>query len=374
MRIVIKEAKDNSDIKQFIQFQHELYRSDKAYVPELYISQKEMFNTQKYPFYKYGQAKHFMAFDENKMIGRISAISNPRYNQFHNSNVGFFGFFDFIDSFEVAQTLLDAANDWLRKFDYDRIIGPTNFTTNESAGYLVEGFKSSPFIMMTYNFPYYLPIIQKLGFVKEMDLYAYMIYTDKVSEKSIRIASMVEERLATQDITVRKIRMKEFDKDAAKIKSVYNSAWENNWGFVPFTDKEFHHLAGGLKMMLDEDFGYIAEHAGKPVAFSISLPNINEITKSFKNGKLLPFNLLSLLFRKKKTKFVRIVAMGVQEEFRKKGIEAIFFAKNILEAKKRGILGGEASWVLENNAMMKKAAENLNGELYKTYRLYSYNL
>jgi len=374
MHIEVKAVADNSDIKRFIQFQHDLYRSDKFYVPELYISQKEMFDTRKYPFYEYGQAKHFLAIQNNKIVGRISAISNPRYNDMHQSNVGFFGFFDFIDSFDVADALFKAAVDWLSQFEYDSIIGPTNFTTNETAGYLVDGFESSPFIMMTYNYPYYLPIIEQLGFQKEMDLYAYMLYTDKVSEKSIRISNMVEERLAKQDIHIRKINLKNFDEEAEKIKMIFNAAWEKNWGFVPFTQKEFNHLAEGLKMLIDEDFGYIAEHAGKAIGFSISLPNINEITKSFRNGKLLPFNLLSLLFRKKKTKYVRILAMGVEEQYRKKGIEAIFFAKNILEAKKRGILGGEASWVLENNVMMKKAAENLNGERYKTYRLYSKNL
>ncbi len=374
MQIKVREVVTKAEVKEFIQFQHDLYRGDAFYVPELYMAQKEMFDIHKFPFYEYGEVKHFLAYQKNKIVGRISAISNPRYNTHHNCNVGFFGFFDFIDSLDVAEALLQEAIAWLKGFAYDRIIGPTNFTTNETAGYLVDGFDASPFIMMTYNYSYYLPILNALGFEKEMDLYAYMIYTDKVSDKSIRISSLIEERLAKQDIQVRKINLKEFKTEAKSIKEIYNSAWEDNWGFVPFTKKEFVHLTEGLKMLLDEDFGYIAEHNGKAIGFSISLPNINEITKGFRNGRLLPFNILTLLFNKKKTQYVRILAMGVKEGYRKKGIEAIFFAKNIEEAKKRNIKGGEASWVLENNSLMKKAAENLNGELYKTYRLFSYDL
>ena len=126
-----------------------------------------------------------------------------------------------------------------------------------------------------------------------------------------------------------------------------------------------------MKLLVDEKFAYIAEHNGEPVGFSISLPNINEITQCFKKGRLLPFNIFKLLLRKKKVQSVRIAAAGVLEQYRKKGIEAIFFSKNILEARERNLIGGEASWILENNKDMMLAAEKLNGKLYKTYRLYS---
>lgn len=374
MHIEVRVVKTKADIKNFIQFQHDLYRDDEYYVPELYVSQREMFDRNKFPFYAYGDAIHYLAYQGETIVGRISAVSNPRYNSFHNSNVGFFGFFDFIDSEKVARVLLEKASDWLRSFGYDRVIGPTNFTTNETAGFLVSGFDASPFVMMTYNFPYYIPILEKLGLKKEMDLLAYMIHADKVSEKSIRLSAMIQDRLKRQDIRIRKMNIHAFEEEVLKVQEIYNSAWDKNWGFVPFTEAEFQHLAKGLKMLIDEDFAYIAEHRGKAIGFSISIPNINEITKAFKNGKLLPFNLLTLLFRKKKTKFVRILAMGVIEGYRKKGIEALFFAKNIQEAKKRNILGGEASWILESNNEMRQGAEKLNGEMYKTYRLFSHDL
>jgi len=201
-----------------------------------------------------------------------------------------------------------------------------------------------------------------------------MIYTSKVSEKSIQLADAIEKRLATKGITIRNIRIKDLDKETERVKNIYNSAWEENWGFVPFTDAEFEYLKNDLKLILDPNFGFIAEKDGEPIGFNLTLPNINEILQKNKRGKLFPFGIFRLLLGKSKTKTVRILAMGVKEEFRKLGIEAVFFAKNILEAKRKNLIGGEASWVLENNESMRKSAEHLNGEKYKTYRLYKMTL
>jgi len=372
MTLEVKAIKSKKELYQFLDFAHELYKTDKNYVPEIFMGQKDMFNEKKYPFFDEGKVQCFLAYDNGKIVGRIAAIKNPRYNAYHKSNIGFFGFFEFIESKEVAQTLLEAARDWLSSENYDYLMGPTNFSTNETAGFLVHGFEEPPKIMMTYNFSYYDPILKSIGLEKEMDMFAYMIYTDSASERSIKISSMLEERLKKQDIIIRDVNLKDFKNESSKIHEVYNAAWENNWGFVPFSDNEFKHLAADIKMLLDPKFAYVAEHNGKAIGFSISLPDINEITKSFKKGRLFPFNIIKLFLNKNKTRCVRIAAMGVVEAYRKKGIEAIFFAKNILEARKRKLIGGEASWVLENNTEMVQAAEKLNGQHYKTYRLYKY--
>ncbi len=370
MDLKINAVQTKKEIKQFIDFPHALYANDPHYVPELFIAQKEMHDRKKYPFYEYGDLQCFLAYKGDQIVGRIAAIKNPRYNEYHNSNVGFFGFFDFENDITIAKALLDKAKDWLKSEGYERIIGPTNFTTNETAGFLVDGYNEPAKIMMTYNKPYYIDIVQKLGLTKEMDLFAYMIPTQSVSDKSIKLSKLLEERLAKNGIKIRNISPKNFKAEVEKLKKVYNAAWEKNWGFVPFTDNEFKHIAEGLKLMVDEDFAYMAEHNGEPVGFSISIPDVNEITINFKKGRLLPFNIFKLLLNKRKPKCVRIMATGVVDGYRKKGIEAIFFAKNILEARKRNLKGGEASWILENNVDMVQAAEKLNGKKYKTYRLY----
>lgn len=374
MGFEIREANTKKEIYQFIDFAHDHYAGDPHYVPELFIAQKEMFDRKKYPFYEFGEVQCFMAYDGSKIVGRIAAIKNPRYNDYHKSNIGFFGFFEFINSKEVVEGLLQAAQKCLASENYDYLMGPTNFSTNETAGFLVDGFHEPPKIMMTYNKPYYDELLKSVGLTKEMDLYAYMLLTKTVSDKSIRLSTLLEERLKKRGITIRNISIKNFKQEVVHLKSLYNAAWENNWGFVPFTDSEFKHIADGMKMLADEDFAYMAEKDGTPIGFSISLPDINEVTKGFKKGRLLPFNIIKLLLNKKKTRNVRILAMGVIEEYRKLGIEAIFFAKNIKEARKRNLHGGEASWVLESNTEMVHSAEKLNGDKYKTYRLYKFPL
>lgn len=370
MAVQIQEVNFDKGINDFINFPHDLYENDPNYVPEIFIGQKDMMNPKKYPFHQYGKVKYFLAKQGNKIVGRIAAIDNTNYNKHFNSRVGFFGFMDFIEDQEVVNALLDKAKSFAKENGYEYLMGPTNFTTNETAGVLIEGFHEPNKVMMTYNKPYYGTMLENYGMSKEMDLYAYMIYTDKASDKALRIADAVEERLKKMGITIRNMNLKDIDNEAKRIHKIYNHAWDENWGFVPFTDAEFDYLKNDLKMIADPNFAYIAEKNGEPIGFGLTLPNINEILIKNKRGKLFPFGIFRLLFGKNRTKTVRILALGILKEYRKSGIEAVFFAKNIAEAKKRNLIGGEASWILENNAPMRAAATHLNGEKYKTYRLY----
>lgn len=370
MGMEIKKVETKKDLKKFINFPHELYKGDPNYVPMLQMAAKELFSKKKNPFFEHSEVENFLAYKDGKLAGRISAIRNNNYNNYHNSNVGFWGFFDVINDYEVAKALFDTVKQWHKKHGFEAMIGPVNFSTNDTAGLLIEGFDMPPVVEMTYNKPYYKDLIEKYGFKKDMDLFAYMIYSKNVSEKSVKLADLIQKRLEKKGITIRQINMKDFKNEVAKIKEVYNKAWEKNWGFVPATDKEFEFLAEGLKMIVNPQYALVAEHNGKFVGFALTIPNINEITINFKKGKLFPFNIFKLLMKKNKTKYVRIITLGVIEGYRKMGIEAVFFARIIQSAKKNNIIGGEASWILENNEMMNMAAEKLHGEKYKTYRIY----
>lgn len=370
MNIEIHEVSFKNGIKEFIDFPHHLYEGDKNYVPEIFIGQKDMMNPKRYPFFLYGQARFYLAKKNGKTVGRISAINNTNYNKHFGTKIGFFGFMDFIEDQEVVNVLLDKAKEFSLENGLEYLMGPTNFTTNETAGTLIEGFNEPAKIMMAYNKPYYDKLLSQYGLQKEMDLYAYMIYTDRVSEKSIRLSDMVEERLKKHGITIRNINPKDIDNEAKKIHRIYNEAWDENWGFVPFTNEEFDYLKNDLKLILNPNFAYIAEKDGKAIGFGLTLPNINEVLIKNKKGRLFPFGIFRLLIGKSRIKTVRILALGIKKEYRKSGIEAVFFAKNIKAAKKLNLVGGEASWVLENNEAMKAAAEHLNGERYKTYRIY----
>ncbi len=370
---IIEIGTDKSLIKKYIDFPHSLYQGDPHYVPELYMAQKELFDRKKNPFFEHSEVASFLAMSDNQVVGRISAIRNNNYNAYHKTNVGFFGFFDVIDDFDVCKALLDRAVSWIKEQGFTAVIGPTNFSTNDTAGILVDGFHEPPKIMMTYNKPYYGEFMERYGFRKEMDFLAYILYTEKASEKSIKLAQALEERLRRQGIVIRPITTKSLKEDVEHVRGIWNEAWADNWGFVPMTDRETKRLADELKLILSPKWCYIAEDNGVPIAFSVTLFNINEITKDFKKGRLLPFNVLKLLRKRKKTDYVRIIALGVNPTYRRRGIEAIFFAKNILQARESNVIAGEVSWVLENNQEMNASALKLNSELYKTYRLYQYD-
>lgn len=371
MNILVKEVVSKSDLKKFIDFPHDLYKSDANYVPQLTIAAKEVLDRKKNAFFQHSQAAYFLAFDQGNIVGRIAAIINNNYNQYHKSNVAFFGFFDCINDVKVASALLDKAQDWLSTYNVDAILGPTNLTTNDTSGVLIEGYDRPPVVEMTYNYPYYKELIEQCGYGKEIDLYAYFIPTKGVNEKALNLSHRIKERLESKGITFRHIEMNNFKKEVENIKGIYQRAWERNWGFVPPTEAEFSQLADGLKMIVNPDYVIIAEDQGKMIAFALALPDINEVLINVKKGRLFPTGIFKLLAGKNKVSKIRIILLGVVEEYRNKGIEGVFFANFIQVAKDKNLLGGEASWVLENNAQMVKAAEHLNGERYKTYRIYS---
>jgi len=374
MSIVVKKVENKKDLKKFINFPHDLFEGDKNYVPMLQMAANEILSEKKNPFFKHSQAQNFLAYKDNKVVGRISAVKNNNYNNYHKSNVGFWGFYDVIDDYEVSKALFDTVVEWNKQHKFDSIIGPTNFSTNDTAGLLIDGFDRPPIVEMTYNKPYYQDHIEKYGFIKDMDLFAYMITAENVSDKAVRLANLIKQRLDKKGITIRTVNMKDFKNEVSKIKKVYNKAWENNWGFVPATDEEFDFLAEGLKMIVIPEYVLVAEFKGEFIGFALTIPDINEITKTFKKGKLFPFNIIKLLTKKKKTEYVRIITLGVMEGYRKLGIEAVFYANIIEAARKNKIKGGEASWILENNIEMNAAAERLNGERYKTYRIFKKDL
>ncbi|MCB0519815.1 MAG: GNAT family N-acetyltransferase [Lewinellaceae bacterium] len=374
MKIEITEANGSKQKRRFIDFPHDLYEGDPNYVPEIYIGQKELLDEKKNPFFQHSKAQLYLAIRDGKVVGRIAAIRNNEYNRYANANVGYFGFFDVVEDYEVAKQLFDTACAWAKKEGLDAVLGPTNFSTNDTAALLVEGFDRPPVIMMTYNKPYYKDFLERYGFVKKMDMLAYFTNEEMVNMKSVRLAQMIEERLAKKGITFRPANMKKFREEIKKVSEVYKAAWDKNWGFVPPTDEEFKHMADEMKMVIDPEFALLAEHEGRLVAFALAVPDINVITRTIKKGRLLPTGIFKLLFQKKKIKRLRIILLGVREEYRKMGIEGVFYARIISRGIEKGFNEAEASWILDNNEMMKKGVEGVNMVPYKRYRIYEKTL
>ncbi len=213
--------------------------------------------------------------------------------------------------------------------------------------------------------------MENFGFKKAKDLYALwiskdVIKDDKMMSKLDRISEMI---LKKEKLTIRKVRMKDFQNEVQKVRDIYNNAWEENWGFVPMTEDEFKFIAANLKLAVDPDYVEFAEIDGKPVGFSLALPDINQAIKGL-NGRLFPFGIIKFLLNKKKINQLRVIILGIKKEYHKKGIDAVFYRNVIRAGNRKGARGAEISWVLEDNYAMMQTAEKLGAKVYKTYRIY----
>jgi len=365
----IVTVNSKKELTAFIDFPHDLYKGDPNYVPELFIAQRDLLT--KHPFHKHNSLQMFLAYDGDKVVGRIAAILNNAHNEFNKANDGFWGFFDCIDDQETANMLFDVAAKWLKGKGVDqKFIGPTNFSTNEACGLLVEGFDSPPFLLQTYNAPYYIKLVENAGFAKQVDLIAWHWVGGGYDDKSVRLLNALQERLKRNNIVIRKVNLKKFKEETAKLREVYNTAWDQNTGFVPLTDEEFEYLAKDLKLILDPDFALVAEQDGKIVAFGLALPNFNEVLQKVPRGRLLPTGIFKILMNKNKIQSLRIYALGVIDGYRKMGIEACLYGTIIKEYKRKGLKHAEAGWTLENNTLINEAIIAIKGDPYKKYRLY----
>ncbi len=365
----IVRVEDDRGRREFVSFPYELYRSYPNWVPPLRLAQKELFDPSKHPFHLHGTVQLFLARRAGKTVGRIAAILDPRFGEFHDEKAGFFGFLELIDDASVASALLGTARDWLKQNGAEVLRGPVNPSTNYECGVLVDGFDLKPSIMMTYNPPYYGPLIEQAGLAGVKDLVAYDLPIPKT--KRDRVQSLTD-RAKASGMVVRGLRMSEFDQEVERVWDIYNSAWERNWGFVPMSREEFFFHGHEMKQILVPELAIFAEIGGKPAGFALAVPDINQALQHVTDGRLLPLGLLRLLWYKRKVKWLRVVLLGVLPEFRTTLAAAGLYAALISEAERLGFGGAECSWVLDDNVLMRRAIESLGGVVSKTYRIYGW--
>jgi GNAT superfamily N-acetyltransferase len=367
-------AVDNkSSRNEFVELPYSLYRGDAHFVPQLRIAVKELLDKAKHPFYKDAEMELFLARRDSRVVGRIAAIVNHAHDRYHGEKAGFFGFFESIDDQEAATALLTQARNWVRDKGAEFLRGPVNPSTNYECGLLVEGFDSDPMVMMTYNPPYYRKLMEQAGLRKAKDLYAYLSNSHRIEMKKIdRVAHKV---LTATGVTVRPINMKDFAAEVGRVWEVYGAAtgaWAKNWGFVPMSREEFAAMGKEMKMIVKPDLVLIGEKNGKVVGFALALPDVNQALKPAK-GSLFPTGLLKILYHQRLIKSVRVLALGVVEEYRASGLAAGFYATLVQSARKLGYGDCEMSWVLEDNVLMNRSLEVMGAKRYKTYRLYDWN-
>ncbi len=324
------------------------------------------------PFFEHAEADYFVAEREGRVVGRIAAIDNRLHNEIHQERVGFFGFFECGQDQAVADALLAAATGWVRARGLTLLRGPASFSTNDECGILVDGFDTPATLMMPHNPPFYPMLLEQAGFRKAKDLLVYRGGHEQwyipVPERLARGTELIRQR---QGITLRALNLADFEAEVERIKVIYNSAWEKNWGFIPMTEHEIDHLAKQFRPVVVPDLVPFAEKDGKVIGFGLVLPDLNQVLRTNRSGRIFPAVLRILwALKRKQIRRCRIVLLGILPEYRGKGIDAMLYHWIWTTAPKHGILWGEAGWILEDNTAMNAGLEKMGFTVYKTYRLY----
>lgn len=361
-------------MKDFIKLPWSLYHDDPCWVPPLILERKWHLSA-KNPYFEHADFQAWVARRGQRIVGRISAQVDQLHLQQHQDGTGFFGFLESEDNAETFRALFGVAEGWLRQKGMSRIRGPFSLSINDECGLLVDGFDSSPPIMLAHALPYYGARVEEQGFEKVQDLFAYRVDPEVPHSRHL---DALKKRVAGR-VHVRTMRRDRFAEDLEIIKDIFEDAWSENWGFVPFTEKEFAELGKNLKLLVDSDSVRIAEVDGESAAMIVMFPNINEIIKDL-DGRLFPFGWLKLLWRLKVvgTKSSRIPLMGVRRRYQGSRLGATLALMVIAPlhelARQRGVKEVDMSWILEQNQGVRNIIESLGSTLYKKYRIYQKDL
>ncbi len=371
----IEAVRGWGDRMEFVRFGRRIYDSDPHYrcLPDIFVG--EQLTPRGNPWFKHGEAQLFVARRQGRVVGRISAQIDREHLRQHGDGCGFFGFFESVDDAEVATQLLRSAEDWCRARGMNRIRGPFSFSINEVSGLLVDGFEFPNQIMMPHGRPYYGKLLKDAGYEKAVDLYGWWYTSEQPPQIAQEIADAVGEY---PGLTVRPVDMSRIGEDMGLIMDIFNEAWSNNWGFVPFTDAEVDAMAKQFKLIAEPDYALIAEVDGEPAAMALALPNIHEWTADL-DGQLFPLGWAKLLYRMRfsKPKTFRQVLLGVRRKFRGGalgGLSLHLYIKTHRNACQWGFSGGEAGWTLENNDKINQGMAFTGAEHYKTYRIFEKSL
>ena len=361
-------------LRSFIELPWTLYADDPCWVPPL-IFERKWHLSPKNPYFEHADFQAWIACRGKRVVGRISAQVDQLHLQRYHDATGFFGFLEAEDNGETFRALFEVAEEWLRQQGMERIRGPFSLSINDECGLLVEGFDSPPPIMLGHALPYYESRVEEQGFAKEQDLLAYRVLTATPQPRQLEILT----KRSGGQVKIRAMRRDSFNEDLAIIQDIFEDAWSENWGFIPFTPAEFTELGKNLKLLVDADFVRIAEVDGEPAGMMITFPNLNEMIKDL-NGRLLPFGWLKLLWRLKVVgaKTARVPLMGVRRRYQGSrlgvAIALMMISPIHIKARKQGIKEVDMSWILEQNQAMRKIIESVGSTLYKRYRIYQKEL
>jgi GNAT superfamily N-acetyltransferase len=363
----IEPVETRRDWRAFLDLPWQIYRNDPCWVPAMRSAERRVLDPRTNPFFDHAQMRCFTARRDGQVCGRIAAISDENYNRFHQEQTGFFGFFEVQADYEAAAGLLQTARDWLGRRGLNVLRGPVSPSTNYECGTLIEGFDSSPVVLMSYNPRYYLDYYEQFGLAKARDLHAY--WFDLAAGLPPKAHKVAERARRQPGLTVRSLDARHLDEEILRARKIFDQAWERNWGFVPLTDAEWEFLAHEFRPVLVPDMVLMAEVKSEPVGFVLTLPDINPVLKGLKDWRW-PLVYVKLGLGLWKPRVTRMAMMGMVPEYQNLGIAALLYEELYRRAQALGYQAAEFSWILEDNTLANRSAEAMGGRRYKSYRIY----
>ena len=374
-KIEILKIETAQEVKRFLNLPYDLYRGQEAWAPPLRLERKEQLDPAKNPAARDLDRQLFLAVKNGQDVGRIATFTNPAHDAQHNAETAFFGYFDAIDDQQVLTLLLETAQNWTKQKGRSRLVGPAQWGVNEEVGLLVDGFDYPNVLLMSYGRPYYAPAVEGAGFTKAVDMIAFQADLNEGYPRPKMTRMMVDYAKRSDAITWRNLSPKDFNDEIKKAMHIFNDAWSENWGFLPFPDEAIQHLAKEMKPLIAPERFLMGSIDGELAAFLCLLPDLNELTKGF-DGKLLPFNWAKLIYRLKTQSATqaRIPLMGLKRKFHntRKGLALIatLCEESFEVARQAGFTHCELSWILEDNEGMISICKQASAKPYKTYRMY----
>jgi GNAT superfamily N-acetyltransferase len=376
LAVEIREVTSRHHLNQFLALPGRIYADDPRWVSPLLMDVKEFLDPKRHPFLLHGEASKFLALRDGNAVGRILVSDDPHYNEQNQANLGCFGMFECINDPLVAAGLLNAAAEWLRARGRALIRGPIDYSTNYPCGLLVDGFDTPPRFMMNHGLPYYDPLLVSCGLRKVKDLYAWWFTdADDMMAKWKRHADWISRR---GKVTVRPFSKRNFAAEVLRCHEVYDGARNDSWGYVDLTDAEFQYMAKRMAQFGVPEHVLLAEVDGKPVGFSVTMPDLNEAVRPL-NGRLtrfgLPIGLARLMYRMRRVKTARMIVLCVLEEYRRRGIGELLILRTLDYGKNSlGYIDAELGWTDEDNYLVNRTIERVGAKRYKTYRIYEKSL
>ena len=370
--VVVREVLGSRDVAAWLRVPHAIHAGDPHWVAPLDVSERQRISRTHNPFFKFGDAAFFLAFQGGQPVGRISAQVNHAHLAQHDDATGNFGFFTCCDDQAVADALVGTAAGWLRSRGMMRMVGPMSLSINEEPGALVDGFDTPPAFMMGHASRAAGRLLSDAGLSKAVDLFAYRMSPLVTPREIQRLARLAQQ---SERVFVRPFDMKHFGRDVRLVLDIFNDGWRENWGFVPFQDAEVEHLIREMRPIMRGKFGRIVEIDGRPAAMMVVLPDLNNVVAPF-DGKLFPINWARLAHAvwRDRWRTARILLLGVRQEYRHTVLAPAILSMLASEYMELGraydLEWVEFSWILETNEPMRKLAELVAGPPCKTYRVY----